>query len=84
MILLSLSNKTCLFLPLQGVWGILGDNGVSVKTLVAVLSYFVLAAKSKGANVQQRVCGLYAASVYLLLLGIPGQLIKLWRVEFSS
>ncbi|KAM4600057.1 condensin-2 complex subunit D3 [Fundulus diaphanus] len=58
----------------QGVWVILGENGVSVKSLVAVLSYFVLAAKAKGANAQQRVCGLYAASVYLLLLGIPGSI----------
>uniref|UniRef100_A0A3B5M4S0 Condensin complex subunit 1 C-terminal domain-containing protein n=1 Tax=Xiphophorus couchianus TaxID=32473 RepID=A0A3B5M4S0_9TELE len=60
--------------PLQGVWVILGENRVSVKSLVAVLSSFILAAKTKGANVQQRVCGLYAASVYLLLLGIPGSI----------
>ncbi|XP_014865764.1 PREDICTED: condensin-2 complex subunit D3 isoform X1 [Poecilia mexicana] len=59
---------------LQGVWVIFGENKVSVKTLVAVLSSFVLAAKTKGANVQQRFCGLYAASVYLLLLGIPGSI----------
>ncbi|XP_027863592.1 condensin-2 complex subunit D3 isoform X1 [Xiphophorus couchianus] len=59
---------------LQGVWVILGENRVSVKSLVAVLSSFILAAKTKGANVQQRVCGLYAASVYLLLLGIPGSI----------
>ncbi|XP_054885394.1 condensin-2 complex subunit D3 isoform X2 [Poeciliopsis prolifica] len=58
----------------QGVWVILGENRVSVKSLVAVLSSFILAAKPKGANVQQRVCGLYAASVYLLLLGIPGSI----------
>ncbi|KAM4730294.1 condensin-2 complex subunit D3 [Anableps anableps] len=58
----------------QGVWVMLGENGLSVKSLVAVLSYFVLTAKAKGANVQQRVCGLYAASVYLLLLGIPGSI----------
>ncbi|MEQ2275593.1 hypothetical protein XENORESO_005906 [Xenotaenia resolanae] len=55
----------------QGVWVILGENGVSLKSLVAVLSHFVLAVRAKGASVQQRVCGLYAASVYLLLLGIP-------------
>ncbi|XP_017277136.1 condensin-2 complex subunit D3 isoform X2 [Kryptolebias marmoratus] len=58
----------------QSIWAILGENGVSVKTLVAVLSSFVLAAKAKGANVQQRVNGLYAASLYLLLLGIPGSI----------
>ncbi|MED6269182.1 hypothetical protein CHARACLAT_030549 [Characodon lateralis] len=55
----------------QGVWVILGENGVSLKSLVAVLSHFVLAVRAKGVSVQQRVCGLYAASVYLLLLGIP-------------
>uniref|UniRef100_A0A3B5M4J8 Condensin complex subunit 1 C-terminal domain-containing protein n=1 Tax=Xiphophorus couchianus TaxID=32473 RepID=A0A3B5M4J8_9TELE len=66
--------QPCLFLKLQGVWVILGENRVSVKSLVAVLSSFILAAKTKGANVQQRVCGLYAASVYLLLLGIPGSI----------
>ncbi|XP_043992629.1 condensin-2 complex subunit D3 isoform X1 [Gambusia affinis] len=59
---------------LQGVWMILGENRVSVTSLVAVLSSFILAAKTKGASVQQRVCGLYAASVYLLLLGIPGSI----------
>lgn len=69
--------QPCLFPKLQGVWVILGENRVSVKSLVAVLSSFVLAAKTKGANVQQRVCGLYAASVYLLLLGIPGE--HIWK-----
>ncbi|MED6249849.1 hypothetical protein ATANTOWER_020692 [Ataeniobius toweri] len=59
----------------QGVWVILGENGVSLKSLVAVLSHFILAVRAKGASVQQRVCGLYAASVYLLLLGIPGEYI---------
>ncbi|XP_074532674.1 condensin-2 complex subunit D3 isoform X2 [Halichoeres trimaculatus] len=58
----------------QNVWVTLGDNGVSVKCLVAVLSSFVLAAKAKTANVQVRVSGLHAASLYLLLLGIPGSI----------
>ncbi|XP_047460078.1 condensin-2 complex subunit D3 [Mugil cephalus] len=58
----------------QSVWAILGENDVSVKSLVAVLSSFVLAGKAKTANVQQRVNGLYAASLYLLLLGIPGSI----------
>lgn len=49
-----------------------GDNGVSVKSLVAVLSYFVLGGKSKTASVQQRLSALQASSLYLLLLGIPG------------
>ncbi|XP_030297581.1 condensin-2 complex subunit D3 [Sparus aurata] len=58
----------------QSIWATLGVNGVSVKSLVAVLSYFILAGKAKAANVQQRVNGLHAASIYLLLLGIPGSI----------
>ncbi|KAK2823917.1 hypothetical protein Q5P01_021092 [Channa striata] len=58
----------------QNVWAILGENGVPVKSLVAVLSFFVLAGKTKAATVQQRVCSLHAASLYLLLLGIPGSI----------
>uniref|UniRef100_A0A4W6DQ61 Non-SMC condensin II complex, subunit D3 n=1 Tax=Lates calcarifer TaxID=8187 RepID=A0A4W6DQ61_LATCA len=59
---------------LQSIWAILGENGVSVKSLVAVLSFFVLAGKAKAANVQQRVNSLHAASLYMLLLGIPGSI----------
>uniref|UniRef100_A0A3Q1AYP7 Condensin-2 complex subunit D3 n=1 Tax=Amphiprion ocellaris TaxID=80972 RepID=A0A3Q1AYP7_AMPOC len=59
---------------LEDIWTILGDNGVSIRSLVAVLSVFVQAGKAKVANVQQRVNGLYAASLYLLLLGIPGSI----------
>ncbi|KAI3363176.1 hypothetical protein L3Q82_011545, partial [Scortum barcoo] len=58
----------------QSIWATLGENGVSVKSLVAVLSFFVLAGKAKMASVQQRVSGLHAASLYLLLLGIPGSI----------
>ncbi|KAA8579017.1 hypothetical protein FQN60_010617 [Etheostoma spectabile] len=58
----------------QSVWAILGENEVSIKSLVAVLSFFVLTGKAKAANVQQRVNGLHAASLYLLLLGIPGSI----------
>ncbi|GLD65173.1 condensin-2 complex subunit D3, partial [Lates japonicus] len=58
----------------QSIWAILGENGVPVKSLVAVLSFFVLAGKAKAANVQQRVNGLHAASLYMLLLGIPGSI----------
>lgn len=46
---------------------------MSIKSLVAVLSFFVLAGKAKVVSVQQRVSSLHAASVYLLLLGIPGE-----------
>ncbi|XP_028324402.1 condensin-2 complex subunit D3 isoform X2 [Gouania willdenowi] len=58
----------------QSVWAVLGENRVSVKNLVAVLSFFVLAVKNQTANLQQRVNGLYSASVYLLLLGLPGSI----------
>lgn len=57
----------------QSIWAILGETCISVKSLVAVLSSFILAGKAKVATVQQRVNSLYAASVYLLLLGIPGK-----------
>ncbi|XP_067297852.1 condensin-2 complex subunit D3 isoform X2 [Pseudorasbora parva] len=56
----------------QNVWVVFGENGVSAKTLVAVLSYFILSAKSKSPSLEQRLYGLQAASLYLLLLKIPG------------
>ncbi|XP_061601386.1 condensin-2 complex subunit D3 [Cololabis saira] len=58
----------------QSIWVILRENGVSVKCLVAALSFFVLTAKARAATVQQRAGGLYAASLYLLLLRIPGSI----------
>ncbi|KAJ4948743.1 hypothetical protein JOQ06_020266 [Pogonophryne albipinna] len=58
----------------QSIWAILGENKVSIKSLVAVLSFFVLGGKAKTANIQQRVSSLHAASIYLLLLGIPGSI----------
>uniref|UniRef100_A0A3Q3WCI5 Condensin-2 complex subunit D3 n=1 Tax=Mola mola TaxID=94237 RepID=A0A3Q3WCI5_MOLML len=58
----------------SSIWATLGENEVSIKSLVAMLSFFVLAGKAKMANVQQRVSSLHAASVYLLLLGIPGSI----------
>ncbi|XP_062268221.1 condensin-2 complex subunit D3-L-like [Platichthys flesus] len=57
----------------QNIWAILVENRVSVKSLVAVLSFFVLTGKDKVADTQQRVSSLHAASLYLLLLGIPGE-----------
>lgn len=57
----------------QSIWAILGENRVSIKSLVAVLSSFILAGKMRVATVQQRVSSLHAASVYMLLLGIPGK-----------
>lgn len=56
----------------ENVWVVFGENGVSAKTLVAVLSYFILSAKTKSPSLEQRLCGLQAASLYLLLLKIPG------------
>lgn len=58
---------------LQSIWVVLGESGTSVKSLVAVLSSFILGGKSKGASVQQRVTSLWSASLYLLLLTIPGE-----------
>uniref|UniRef100_A0A8C1JSN2 Condensin-2 complex subunit D3 n=1 Tax=Cyprinus carpio TaxID=7962 RepID=A0A8C1JSN2_CYPCA len=56
----------------RSVWVVFGENGVSAKPLVAVLSYFILRAKAKSPSLEQRLCGLQAASLYLLLLKIPG------------
>ncbi|XP_061546170.1 condensin-2 complex subunit D3 [Phycodurus eques] len=58
----------------QSIWRQLRESGVSVQSLVAVLSFFVLTAKGKAANTQQRVRTLHAASLYVLLLGIPGSI----------
>lgn len=62
----------CLFLQ-QSVWEVLRENGVSVKSLVAVLACFVLGAKTKSSSVEQRRHSLQAASLYLLLLAVPGE-----------
>uniref|UniRef100_A0A8C1CDK0 Condensin-2 complex subunit D3 n=1 Tax=Cyprinus carpio carpio TaxID=630221 RepID=A0A8C1CDK0_CYPCA len=56
----------------RSVWVVFGENGVSAKPLLAVLSYFILSAKAKSPSLEQRLCGLQAASLYLLLLKIPG------------
>ncbi|KAB5518558.1 hypothetical protein PHYPO_G00167430 [Pangasianodon hypophthalmus] len=56
----------------QSVWNVFGENGVSVKSLVAVLACFILGAKTKSSGVEQRRHSLQAASLYLLLLRIPG------------
>lgn len=64
---------THFYIVLQSVWVVFGENGVFTKALVAVLSYFILSAKGKNPSLEQRLCGLQAASLYLLLLKIPGQ-----------
>ncbi|XP_072526463.1 condensin-2 complex subunit D3 [Salminus brasiliensis] len=56
----------------QNVWTVLGENEVSVKSLVAVLACFILGGKVKSPSVEQRHYSLQAASLYLLLLKIPG------------
>ncbi|KAM9449550.1 condensin-2 complex subunit D3 [Clarias gariepinus] len=56
----------------QSVWNVFGENEVSVKSLIAVLASFILGAKSKTSSVEQRRHALQAASLYLLLLRIPG------------
>ncbi|XP_030643580.1 condensin-2 complex subunit D3 [Chanos chanos] len=58
--------------PTQNVWMVFGENEISAKSLVALLSYFILAAKTKTPSVEQRLYALQAASLYLLLLKIPG------------
>uniref|UniRef100_A0AAX7VLI2 Condensin complex subunit 1 C-terminal domain-containing protein n=1 Tax=Astatotilapia calliptera TaxID=8154 RepID=A0AAX7VLI2_ASTCA len=65
---------TVSYLALQSVWAVLVESGISVKSVVAVLSFFVLAGKSKVASGHQRVNSLCAASVYLLLLRTPGSI----------
>ncbi|XP_077437958.1 condensin-2 complex subunit D3 [Vanacampus margaritifer] len=58
----------------QSIWIQLRENGFSVQSLVAVLAFFVVTKKAKAANVRQREQILCAASLYLLLLGIPGSI----------
>ncbi|XP_056136718.1 condensin-2 complex subunit D3 [Lampris incognitus] len=58
----------------ENIWSLFGDNGVCPKALVAELSFFILGGKRKTASGQQRVSALQAASIYLLLLGIPGSI----------
>ncbi|XP_072557992.1 condensin-2 complex subunit D3-L-like isoform X1 [Paramormyrops kingsleyae] len=56
----------------ENVWTVLGDSGISTKGLVAVLSHFVVRRNFKTANLTHRLVALQAASIYLLLLGMPG------------
>ncbi|XP_042558993.1 condensin-2 complex subunit D3 isoform X2 [Clupea harengus] len=56
----------------QNVWILLKENDISVKTLVAVMSHFILEGKSTNSNLEERLHALQAASLYLLLLRIPG------------
>ncbi|XP_076150285.1 condensin-2 complex subunit D3 [Alosa pseudoharengus] len=56
----------------QNVWVLMKENEISVKALVAVISHFIFEGKSKTSNVEERLHALQAASLYLLLLRIPG------------
>ncbi|XP_063077652.1 condensin-2 complex subunit D3 [Engraulis encrasicolus] len=56
----------------QNVWVLLKENGISIKALVAVISHFIHMGKSKASSLEDRLHALQAASVYLLLLKIPG------------
>ncbi|KAJ8267094.1 hypothetical protein GJAV_G00138310, partial [Gymnothorax javanicus] len=58
----------------DNVWTTFGENGVSVNAVVAVLSHFFLGVKAGTASLSQRLNALQAGSVYLLLLGIPGNI----------
>ncbi|XP_059903948.1 condensin-2 complex subunit D3 [Gadus macrocephalus] len=58
----------------QIVWEELGNSGGSTRSLVALLAYLVLKGRSNGASAHQRTTALQAASLYLLLLGVPGSI----------
>ncbi|XP_062864703.1 condensin-2 complex subunit D3 [Trichomycterus rosablanca] len=58
----------------QSVWNVFGENDVSVRSLMALLASFILGAKTKSPSVEQRRHSLQAASLYLLLLKIPGSI----------
>ncbi|KAG7256052.1 hypothetical protein CRUP_007975, partial [Coryphaenoides rupestris] len=58
----------------QNLWEVLGDGGRSPRRLVALLAYLVLRGRGRAATAQQRSSALQAASLYLLLLGVPGSI----------
>ncbi|CAL8334207.1 unnamed protein product [Lota lota] len=58
----------------QTVWEELGHSGGSTRSLVALLAYLVLKGRSQGASAHQTTTALQAASLYLLLLGVPGSI----------
>ncbi|XP_062309171.1 condensin-2 complex subunit D3 isoform X2 [Osmerus eperlanus] len=60
----------------QSVWTVLGDSGVSTRSLVALLAYFVVGARTRPDGFQPRLLSLHAASIYLLLLGTPGSVVN--------
>ncbi|NWI92865.1 CNDD3 protein, partial [Pitta sordida] len=58
----------------ENIWTFFAENSLSHQALVAVLHHFVQAGQHKRADAQQRVYGLHAAGLYLLLLEIPGSI----------
>ncbi|NXC02411.1 CNDD3 protein, partial [Orthonyx spaldingii] len=58
----------------ENVWTLFAENSLSHQALVAVLHHFVHVGQHKRASAQQRVWGLHAAGLYLLLLEIPGSI----------
>ncbi|NXT62832.1 CNDD3 protein, partial [Chaetops frenatus] len=58
----------------ENVWTVFAESGVSHQALVAVLHHFVHVGLQRRANTQQRLSGVHAAGLYLLLLEIPGSI----------
>ncbi|KAL4608684.1 condensin-2 complex subunit D3 [Arapaima gigas] len=67
----------------QNMWAVLGENRISPSALVAVLSHFVMGVRSKTSTLSKRLSALQAASLYLLLLGIPGSMIPCSQENLS-
>nr|XP_060643339.1 condensin-2 complex subunit D3 [Anolis sagrei ordinatus] len=59
---------------IESIWSLCAENNISHNALVAVLHHFVQEAKSKTANLHQRLCALHAARLYFVLIEIPGSI----------
>nr|XP_045000999.1 condensin-2 complex subunit D3 isoform X1 [Jaculus jaculus] len=57
---------------LESIWTFFTENNISHCTLVALFYHFVQVVHKKNVSVQSREYGLHAASLYFLLLEIPG------------
>ncbi|NWI47055.1 CNDD3 protein, partial [Picathartes gymnocephalus] len=60
----------------ENVWTLFAESSLSHQALVAVLHHFVHVGQHKRATAQQRVLGVHAAGLYLLLLEIPGSIVN--------
>ncbi|KAM4652059.1 condensin-2 complex subunit D3 [Discoglossus pictus] len=56
----------------RSLWVLFAENDICRNSLVAVLYHFIQSGESKKAGAMQRVHALHAASLYFLLLEIPG------------